>query len=106
MTRQYLEDAVGPDGIRVTIALEPAVDQLIRANDRLGGSFLLRALSGRGQKVVQQMVYGGAWVVDVETDAGRRVRIRVPDHGSALALAKETWRDVDERGVVAVAELG
>lgn len=105
MARQYLDDARGPDRIRVTIAIEPAVDRLVRANDRLGGSFLLRGLGGRGRAAVQQVVYDGAWVVDVETDAGDRVRVSRPDHASALELAQATWRDVTARGVAAVDDL-
>jgi hypothetical protein len=106
VARQYLDDAVGPDGIRVTIAIEPAVDQLVRANDRLGGSFLLRILGGRGRAAVQQVVYDGAWVVDVESDAGDRARTSRPDRASAVELAQATWRDVRARGVAAVGELG
>jgi hypothetical protein len=101
VARQYLEDAFGPDGIRVTIAIEPTVDRFVRAQDKLGGSLVVPVLGaltgGRGRKVVQEVVFAGAWVVDVETDAGERVRVRRPDHSSALALAKATWRDVVRR---------
>lgn len=110
MARQYLDDAVGPDGIRVTIAIEPAVDRFVRAQDKLGSSVVVpvlgRLTGGRGRKLVQQVVFGGVWVVDVETDAGKRVRVRRPDHASALALAKDTWRQVVARGAAAVGDLG
>lgn len=109
MARQYLTDAVGPDGIRVTIAIEPAVDRLVRAQDKLGASlvvpFLGALTGGRGRKVAQRVLLAGAWVVDVESDAGQRARVRRPDHASALALAKATWRDVIGRGEEAVADL-
>ena len=91
--------------LRVTIAIEPAVDRLVRANDWLGGSFLLRSLGGRGRSAIHQVVYDGAWVVDVETDSGQRVRVSRADHSCALELAKVIWRDVRARGVEAVADL-
>lgn len=36
MSRQYLPDTTGPDGVRVTIAFEPAVQRLARHRERLG----------------------------------------------------------------------
>ncbi len=109
MARQYLTDAVGPDGVRVTIAIEPAVDRLVRAQDKLGASLVVPFLGpltgGRGRKVAQQVLFAGAWVVDVETDSGQRVRVSRADHSCALELAKVIWRDVRARGVEAVADL-
>ncbi|GAA3535022.1 hypothetical protein [Nocardioides daeguensis] len=110
MARQHLDDAVGPDGIRVTIAIEPAVDRFVRAQDKLGSALVVPVLGpltgGRGRKLVQRAVFAGTWVVDVESDAGQRVRVRRPDRSRALDLAKATWRDVVARGVVALREIG
>lgn len=110
MARQYLEDAFGPDCVRVTIAIEPAVDRFVRAQDKVGGSIILPLLGsltgGRGRDLTQRVVFGGAWMVDVETDAGKRVRVRRPDRASALALATATWRAVSERGASAVDRVG
>ena len=110
MPRQYLEDAFWPDGVRVTIAIEPAVDRFVRAQDKAGGSIILPSLGAltgcRGRDLTQRVVFGGAWTVDIETDAGKRVRVRRPDRASALALAKATWRAVSEGGAAAVDRAG
>ncbi|WP_408897652.1 hypothetical protein ACJ5H2_00760 [Nocardioides sp. R1-1] len=110
MARQYLEDAFGPDGVRVTIAIEPAVDRFVRAQDKVGGSIILPLLGpltgGRGRELTQRVVFGGAWIVDIESDAGKRLRVRRPDRASALALAKATWCAVSERGAAAVDRVG
>ena len=57
MARQYLEDVVGPDGVRVTIAVEPDVERVARFGSRLGGhavlTSMLRALGPAGTWAVR-----------------------------------------------------
>ncbi|MBU2693722.1 hypothetical protein [Pimelobacter sp. 30-1] len=103
MARQYLDDAHGPDGVRVTIAIEPGGARLERNGDRLG----VRVRVPRWMRWLRPHVLGPfaarrTWVVDVEADSGWRVRLRRPERHEAVYLAKSLWHEVNEGGLPAL----
>jgi hypothetical protein len=105
--RQYLDDAHGPDGIRVSIAVERASARLDRAQGRglpnlLPSSSTVRSWAGR---LLAELGWQGAWVVDVESDSGVRTRLKRADRHEAMTLAQQVWREVSERGVAALDDL-
>jgi hypothetical protein len=107
---QYLDDSFGPDSIRVTVAVEPAVDRFVRARDQwtAPGFTLLPArdqLRNLLPGVVQDTVLGDAWAVVVEADSGQRVRRTCRTRDDAWALAQSIARSVRVEGVSALADL-
>lgn len=100
-----LPDAFGPDGIRVSLRVEPAVDRWRRAlkmtmapNPRLPAA-VVRAEQGFVAGLLQRYAFGGRWIVDVEADSGRRLRIGKPTRDDAIATAKRIHAGVGQRGV-------
>ncbi len=110
MARQFLDDAYGPDEVRVTIAVEPAVRRLVRAREMLGlRAFALpfnRQVNDRLMSFLQTTPLRRRWAVAIETDTGLTARIRTSTREEAVSLARATWHDVRRRGVTAVADLG
>lgn len=100
-----LPDAFGPDGIRVTLRVEPAVDRWRRGlkmttvPNPLTPAAIMRAEQGFVAGLAQRYVFGGRWVVDVEADSGRRLRIEEATRESAVATAKRIHAGVRECGV-------
>lgn len=100
-----LPDAVGPDGVRVTLRVEPAVDRLRRwrfliftppiVTDPARTYVGYRWLPG----VVQRRLLGDRWAVDVEADSGARVRVSATDRDEAIAHARRIHAGVTEQGV-------
>ncbi len=109
MATQFTNDVVGPDQIRVTIGVEPAVDKYVRGRDRWmipDHSLLPRSL--RMWNVVPQLVqigvFSGAWAVSVEADSGERLRLTRSDRDGALRQAHAVAMAVKANGVAALAE--
>lgn len=103
MARQYLDDARGPDGVRVTIAIEPGGARLERNRERLGvGVPVPRWVRWLRPHVLGPYAARRTWVVDVETDSGWRVRLRRPERHEAVHLAKTLWHEVNEGGLPAL----
>jgi len=107
VARQYLDDAFGPDGVRVTIAIETASDQLDRDRRQFGvgpgsASVLLRLW--RGLQASRTGSGRGRWVVEVEADTGWRARLHLTDRDAAAHLAKRLWNEVNEGGLPALKE--
>jgi hypothetical protein len=102
---QQAPDAVGPDGVRVTVRAEPALDRYLRWRFRLStpavltdpvGTYLdYRALP----RLVQRYVLRGRWVVEVEADSGERCRVKAENRDDALAFARRIHDGVQARGV-------
>jgi len=109
LARESLPDAVGPDDVRVTVAVEPAVERLRRelaqwVVPRL--SLLPRGLQPWNwvPAFIQSAVLHDAWVVVVEADSGLRLRLSRPNRGKALQTATWLCEEVRERGVAALDE--
>jgi hypothetical protein len=107
VTTEWLDDAFGPDGIRVTIAVEPAVQRWIRARDQWTAP-LFGWLPSRWQPrnllpvVIQQRILKNAWAVNVESDSGVRVRLVRPTREAAWSAARTVSESVLQHGVSAL----
>ena len=108
MSAEWLDDAFGPDGVRVTNCVERAVDRLVRERNAWGfGQHLLfrRAHEAVQQAVfsaVQSAVLNGRYAVLIESDSGERLRITRPSHEEAVDFAKACWHDITAEGVPAL----
>jgi hypothetical protein len=109
VTVQWLDDAFGPDGIRVTICVECAVDRLVRERDAWGLNpfyFFFRRVQEAAQSAmvnaIQATLLRDRYAVLIEADSGQRLRLVRPSHQEAVGVAKDTWHAVRERGVVAL----
>jgi len=111
LAREWLPEVSGPDQVRVTVAVEPAVERLVRER----GQWMVPRLSLLPRSlqpwhlvpaVLQSAVLRDAWVVVVEADSGRRLRLSRPNRGKALQTAAALSDAVKERGVAALDEPG
>lgn len=101
----WLPDAVGPDGVRVTLRVEPRVDRLRRLRfmlstpapltDPLGTYFDYQTLPG----LVQRYLLGDRWAVDVEADNGVRCRVKATNRDEAITYARQIQGGVQADGV-------
>ncbi len=97
----WLPDVIVPDGTRVTLRVEPAVARLSRTYRRWTVPPMVLALLPRARRAitrtVQTDVLGDAWVVDVESDSGRTLRISRPTEAEArevgLAISDRLARE-------------
>jgi len=107
--REFLDDAFGPDGVRVTVAVEQAADRSLRRRDSWYGPNLInpvsRWLRKKNDQFVQKYLFDDAWAVDVEADSGERARVIRPTREGAQSLALSFRSEVIERGVSAIADL-
>lgn len=109
MASEWLDDAFGPDGVRVTICVEPAVERIVREG-RAWGVFGPRPFESGWRRelrklwpaVVQETVLDDRWAVVVEADSGQRLRLTRASRDEALAAARAGWQAVQERGVAAL----
>ncbi|WP_460849469.1 hypothetical protein [Nocardioides ultimimeridianus] len=89
----------------MTLRVEPAVDRWRRGlkmtavPNPLVPAAIVRAEQGFFAGLAQRYVFGGKWVVDVEADSGRRLRIEEATREFAVATAKRIHAGVRERGV-------
>ncbi len=103
-----LPDTTGPDGVRVTLRVEPAVDRLKRLRylwstpavitDPFGTYLDFRALPG----LVQKYLLRDRWAVRVEADNGERCRVKASSSDEALAYATKIHEGVAKEGVAFV----
>ena len=101
----WLPNAVGPDGVRVTLRVDPAVDRLRRwrhlwavpepLTAPIATAFEYRTLPG----LVQRHLLKDRWAVDVETDNGDRCRVKAQNRDDALDYARQIHAGIQEHGV-------
>ncbi|WP_244931865.1 hypothetical protein [Nocardioides sp. W7] len=100
-----LPDAVGPDGVRVTLRAEPAIDRVRRWRFLFFTPPVLtdpaRAYAGYrvAPGLVQRYLLRDRWAVDVEADNGERCRIPAKDRAAAVDYARQVHAGVEEQGV-------
>ena len=100
-----LPDTTGPDGVRVTLRVEPAVDRLKRlrylwstpavVTDPFGTYIDFRTFPGLIQKYVLQ----DRWAVVVEADNGARCRVNAASCEEAVRSATKIREGVVRDGV-------
>jgi len=112
MASEWLDDAFGPDGIRVTLCVEPAVERLMRERDAwttpkftVFPDPIRIAVRRLLPEVVQSRLLGARWAVVIEADSGEKLRLTRETHDDALATARSTWQQVHDRGVSALNDL-
>ena len=108
----WLPDASGPDGVRVTLRVEPAVDRFLRWRRLLttprpitrpfATAFDYGTLPG----LVQRHVLRDRWAVDVESDTGEHYRVKAAEREQAMMYAKQVHEGVESRGVSFLHTLG
>jgi hypothetical protein len=101
----WLPGVAGPDGIHVTIRVEPAVDRLRRwrhltstpepLTSPISTAFEYEVLPG----LVQRYLFRDAWVVDVEADSGDRCRVKAETRDDAMNYARQIRAGVADTGV-------
>ncbi|MEI5672785.1 MULTISPECIES: hypothetical protein [unclassified Nocardioides] len=100
-----LPDAVGPDGVRVTLRVEPALDRYLRWRFRLFTPPVLtdpvRAYAGYRllPGLVQRHLLRDRWAVAVEADSGEHCRVVAADRDEAAAHARAIHDGVTGDGV-------
>jgi hypothetical protein len=110
LATEWLPDTFGPDNVRVTIGIEPAVERLVRGSEQWGvpGVSLLpgkRRLWNLLPAVVQEKLFNNSWAVVIEADSGERVRLTRVDRAEALGAARSLSDVVRDQGVAALASL-
>lgn len=83
---ERLNDAYGPDGIRVTLAVEPHVRRMLPA-------------------LVQRRRRKQRWAILVQAESGQRVRLVRDSREQAVAVAEGIRRNVEQEGVRVLDEL-
>ncbi len=99
-------DVAGPDAVRVTMRVEPAVDRFRRwrlmvstprvLTDPAETYFSYRVLPD----LVQRYLLRDRWVVDVEADSGVRCRVDSSTREDALAYARQIHDGVQRHGSI------
>jgi hypothetical protein len=107
---EWLQDAFGPDGIRVTVGIEPAVERLVREYYSWVGlrdylDPVKRALQSLLPGYVQSRLLKDRWAILVEADSGRRVRLVRSTREQAFTVAEGIRRNVQQQGVRVLDEL-
>jgi hypothetical protein len=102
---RQVPDASGPDGVRVTLRVEPAVDRLRRwrfmfftppvLTQPVDTYFRYRVLPD----LVQKYLLRDRWIVDVESDSGERCRVRADTREQAIYYARHIHDGVQKQGI-------
>jgi hypothetical protein len=98
-------DVAGPDGVRVTLRVEPAVDRLRRWRFKLFTPRVLTdpAATYVGYRIlpdlVQKHLLRGCWAVEVEADGGERCRVSAANRDEAIEYARQIRSGVEDQGV-------
>ena len=101
----WLPGVAGPDGIHVTIRVEPAVDRLRRwrhltsTPEPLTSPISTALEYGALPGLVQRYLLRDAWAVDVEADSGDRCRVTAETREDAVKYARQVQAGVAEAGV-------
>jgi hypothetical protein len=103
---RQVPDVAGPDGVRVTLRVEPAVDRLRRwrfmfftppvLTQPVDAYVRYRVLPD----LVQKYVLRDRWAVDVEADSGERCRVKADTQAQAIDYARQIHDGVAQEGVV------
>jgi hypothetical protein len=98
-------EVFGPDGVRVTLRVEPAIDRYRRWRFKLSTPNVVtdpiktfvsyRVLPD----LVQRHVLRDGWRVNVEADSGERCLVKANDRDHAVDLAKQIRTGVQAQGV-------
>lgn len=102
---RQVPDVHGPDGVRVTLRVEPAVDRLLRLRFKLFTPAVLTDPAGTYlnyrvlPRLVQKHVFRDAWVVDVEADNGQKCRVKARTYDDAIGYARQIAAGVQGQGV-------
>ncbi len=97
-------DTVGPDGVAVSVLVEPAAARMLRLYRSVHTPPVLtnplRAWweNRLAQGIESDREVRGTWVVEVEADGGRHYRIKVASRADAIAQANEIHRGVKAEG--------
>jgi hypothetical protein len=98
-------DVAGPDGVRVTLRVEPAVDRFRRWRFMVSTPAVLTdpAFAYVSYRVlpdlVQRFVLRDRWAVDVEADNGQRCRVGARSRDDAIDYARKIHDGVADAGV-------
>jgi hypothetical protein len=101
----WMPDTSGPDGVRVTIRIEPAVDRwrrwrnLMTVPDALVPAAVTRFDYQTLPGLVQRYLFRDRWVVDVEADTGERCRVAAADQRGAIANAQRIHAGIQREGL-------
>lgn len=101
----WLPEVAGPDGVHMTIRVEPAVDRLRRwrrmtsTPDPLTSPVATAFDYGVLPGLVQRYLLGNAWAVDVEADNGERCGVKAATRDDALQYARQVQAGVLDGGV-------
>jgi hypothetical protein len=100
-----LPDVVGPDGVRVSLRVEPAIDRLKRlrylfftppvVTDPVRAYVGYRHVPGW----VQRVLLKDRWSVQIEADNGDRRRLVAPDYRAAVDEARRVREGIARDGV-------
>jgi len=98
-------DATGPDGVRVTLRVEPAIDRFRRwrfkfftphvITDPVGTYLQYRLLPN----LVQKHVLRDRWAVAVEADSGEHCLVKATSRDDATSYARLIHDGVQAQGV-------
>ena len=104
---QWLEPVSGPDGVRVTICVEAAVQRWVREQNQWSAATRSfdQAFRDAGALLVQRLLLRDRWAVVIEADSGERLRLVRPNRDEALTLAESVSASVTQRGVAALASV-
>ena len=112
MSSEWLDDSFGPDGVRVTLCVEPAVQRLVRERDAWFAPKLtifpnpVRTAERRLiPQIIQSRLLKGRWAVQIEADSGERLRLIRDTHEEAQTTARSIWQQVQDQGVAALSGL-
>jgi hypothetical protein len=104
----WLPEVTGPDGIAVTVRVEPAVEKWARTWFRWAVPPLLLIAVPRAMRAVlgtaQKDILGDRWAVDLESDGGVKLRLTAPTEDEATALGQRISAAIAERGEAAIEE--
>jgi hypothetical protein len=102
---RQVPDVTGPDGVRVTQRVEPAVDRLLQyrlmfftppvLSDPAGAYFEYRVLP----RLVQKYVLRDRWTVVVEADNGEKCRVKASSRQDAVDYARLIQDGIAKQGV-------
>lgn len=105
VTARQVPDVAGPDGVRVTLRVEPAVDRLRRwrfmfftppvLTQPVDAYVSYRILPD----LVQKYLLRDRWAVDVEADSGERCRVKADTQAQAIDYARQIHEGVARQGV-------
>lgn len=98
-------EVAGPDGVRVTLRVEPAIDRYRHWRSKLFTPHVITDPVGTYVSyrvlpdLVQQHLFRDSWRVNVEADSGERCLVKAKDRDHAIDLAKQIHTGIKAQGV-------